>query len=50
MAIHRVVREVEAGAYRLGGRWPGGARAALPPFPDLVLDLDELWPPAGAPA
>jgi Uma2 family endonuclease len=44
---------LEAGAYRLAARLQGDARAALPPFPDLVLGLDELWPPhppTGAPA
>ena len=43
---------LEAGAYRLAGRLHGDNRSALPPFPDLVLGLDELWPPpsTGAPA
>ncbi len=36
---------LEVGAYRLAGRLQGDARVALLPFPDLVLGLDELWPP-----
>jgi Uma2 family endonuclease len=44
---------LEAGAYRLAARMHGDARVALPPFPDLLLGLDELWPPGpstGGPA
>ena len=37
--------ELDAGAYRPVGRVQGNARIAVAPFPDLVLGLDELWPP-----
>jgi Uma2 family endonuclease len=37
--------ELATGAYRAAGRVQGTGRVALPPFPELVLDVDELWPP-----
>ena len=42
---------LEDGAYRLLSRLHGESRGALPPFPELVLALDAVWPrPTGASA
>jgi Uma2 family endonuclease len=35
--------ELTTGGYRLVDRRQGEGQVALPPFPDLVLDLGELW-------
>jgi Uma2 family endonuclease len=34
---------LEGSGYRLAGRMESGARASLPPFPDLTLDPAEIW-------
>jgi Uma2 family endonuclease len=35
---------LQAAGYRLAHRMEPGARASLPPFPDLTLEPAEIWP------
>jgi Uma2 family endonuclease len=37
--------ELDGTAYRPAGRVHVDARTTLPPFPDLILGVDELWQP-----
>jgi hypothetical protein len=40
-----LVTELDGAGYRPAGRVHGDARTALPPFPDRILGVDELWQP-----
>jgi Uma2 family endonuclease len=40
--------ELVEGRYRLAVRGAGDEALSAPPFPDLVVSLSSLWPPAGS--